>query len=180
MTTYISLLRGINVGGHKIVRMEALRALYEKLDFRNVRSYLQSGNIIFQYSEKDQRSLEKLISDRIMKDFNIKVLVYILRIEHLESIIKGNPFTGDKTKDPAFQHITFLHSSPESYDIDSIASKKTAREEFSVSNDAVYLYCPDGYGRTKLSNNFLESKLQVGATTRNWRSANEILKIATE
>jgi uncharacterized protein (DUF1697 family) len=95
-------------------------------------------------------------------------------------VVDNNPFVINPDKDPAFLHVTFLSAKPAKYDSSVIETKKQEGEEISFTDEAVYLYCPNGYGRTKLNNNFLESKLKVTATTRNWKTANELLKMAQE
>lgn len=180
MKTYISILRGINVSGHKIIKMDALRNLYENMGFSNVTTYVQSGNVIFSGQDIGIRVLEKQIYQQIEKEFGFQVPVILLSIEMLKHIIDNNPFVEDNNKDKSFFHVTFLSSIPEKYDSNIIKDKKQDDEDIAFSNYAVYLYCPNGYGRTKLTNNFIESKLKVGATTRNWKTTQELLKIAEQ
>lgn len=180
MKTYISILRGINVSGHKIIKMDSLRNLYENMGFVNVITYVQSGNVIFKGEDIEINSLENKISQQIEKEFGFQVPVIVLSIEKLKHIIDNNPFAEDKNKDKSFFHISFLSSKPEKYDPTTIKDKKQDDEDIAFSDHAVYLYCPNGYGRTKLTNNFIESKLKVGATTRNWKTTQELLKIAEQ
>jgi uncharacterized protein (DUF1697 family) len=178
MTTYISILRGINVSGQKLIKMDALRKLYENLGFQNITTYVQSGNVIFTDKNIDVSKLEHEISRQIEKDFEFDVPVIVLTIDKLKQIIDNNPFVKDSDKNHTFLHVTFLSSKPNIYYYKQIEDKKLGGEEIFFSDQAVYLYCPNGYGRTKLNNNFLEAKLKVGATTRNWKTTNELLKIA--
>ncbi len=180
MATYISILRGINVSGQKLIKMDALRKSYENMGFHNVTTYLQSGNVIFEGNDFEINDLEQKISRQIEKDFGFEVPVIVLTIEILKQVIENNPFLNDPNKDQSFFHVTFLASKPEQYDHKTIEDKKQNGEEISISNTAVYLYCPNGYGRTKLTNNFLETKLKVLATTRNWKTTNELYKIAKQ
>ena len=180
MTTYISILRGINVSGQKIIKMDALRNMYENLGFKSVKTYVQSGNVIFKSKVFKIADLEQNISRQIKKDFGFDVPVIVLTIDKLKKIIENIPFSKDLSKDASFLLVTFLSSKPESFERELIENKKSHKEEISFSDDAVYLYCPDGYGISKLSNSFLETKLKVGATTRNWKTTNELLKIAQE
>ncbi len=198
MTRYISILRGINVSGHKLIKMDALRKSYESLGFHNVVTYLQSGNIIFSTEktitddaageetvtkktapeEAVAVELTHAISRQIEKDFGFNVPVIVLSASQLKKIIEDNPFAKDSTKDKTFLHVTFLSSNPENINIHALEEKKQGDEEVSLLGNAVYLYCPHGYGRTKLTNNFLETKLKVIATTRNWKTTNELSRIA--
>ena len=180
MKTYISILRGINVSGHKLIKMDALRKSFESMGFSNVKTYLQSGNIIFSYDDIEEKNLEEQISKEIKKEFGFDVPVIVLSIERLKHIIDHNPFVKDPIKDKLFLHITFLSSKPIEFSKDKIVEKKDKEEEIAFSDYAIYLYCPNGYGNTKLSNNFLERNLNVVATTRNFKTTNELLKIAEQ
>ena len=177
MAAYISILRGINVSGQNLIKMDALKKIYESLHFEDVKTYIQSGNVVFSTGETDLKKLENLITSQIENEFGTEVPVIVLKAETLENIIKNNPFVKDKQKDTSFIHITFLADKPKEIDKDSIENKKQQGEEIEFSENAIYLYCPNGYGRTKLNNNFLENKLKIKATTRNWKTTNELLKL---
>ena len=178
MTTYISLLRGINVSGQKLIKMDDLKAMYRQLNFQNIETYLQSGNVIFWDEKYDPSDLATTISSKIQKQFGFEVPVIVLNVDDLKAIIEANPFKDDLKMDQQFLHVTFLAADPKKIDFETITAKRSSGEEIVMIKKAVYLYCPNGYGRTKLTNNFLETKLRVGATTRNWKTVNELLKIA--
>ncbi|HNR85491.1 MAG TPA: DUF1697 domain-containing protein, partial [Taishania sp.] len=178
MNTYIAILRGINVSGQKIIKMDALRQLFENSGFSNVRTYIQSGNVLFSSEQTNTSELEQLIATQIEKEFGFQVPVLILTHLELQQIVENNPFLNDETKNPAFLHITFLASTPVEDAIDQLTIKKAEQEAFLLTQNALYLYCPNGYGNTKLTNNFIESKLKVQATTRNWKTTLELLKMA--
>ncbi|MDR2921003.1 MAG: DUF1697 domain-containing protein [Tannerella sp.] len=180
MTTYISILRGINVSGQNLIKMDALQKMYKNLGFGNIATYVQSGNVIFNSENAEPEKLGTEITQQIEKDFGFNVPVIVLTIDNLKQITDNNPFTKDLNKDKTFLYVTFLSSNPDEYDIKAIEEKKQDGEEVFITGHAVYLYCPNGYGRTKLNNTFLEKKLKVGATTRNWKTTNELLKIAFE
>jgi len=180
MTTYISILRGINVSGQKLIKMDALKKMYENLNFENIQTYVQSGNVIFSSKENDPKKIEKNIASGIETEFGFEVPVIVFNAKTLETIIDNNPFSKDKLKESSFLHVTFLAENPKQFDLESILSKKQPNEEIEFTNNAIYLYCPNGYGKTKLNNNFLETKLKVKATTRNWKTTNEILKLSTK
>jgi uncharacterized protein (DUF1697 family) len=178
MTSYIHVLRGINVSGQRIIKMDQLRKMYENLGFRNVKTYLQSGNVVFQGNDIELAEMEKLISGQIAADFGFQVPVIALTVNRLKKIIAENPFPSDTHKDQGFMHVTFLSAAPSDFNINKIDEKKQIGEEVSLSENAVFLYCPHGYGKTRLSNNFLEVTLHVTATTRNWRTVTELLQMA--
>ena len=180
MTTYISILRGINVSGQKLIKMADLQKTYEKLGFGSITTYVQSGNVVFTEKKATPKELAASISKQIAKDFGFQVPVIVFSINTLKQIIASNPFIKDREKDTAFLHVTFLSSPPPKFDEKTIEEKKQSGEAIAFTNMAVYLYCPNGYGKTKLTNSFLETKLQVSATTRNWKTANELARIADE
>jgi len=178
MKTYICLLRGINVSGKNIIKMDALKQMFESLGATNVKTYIQSGNVVFQYKDEKPVALETLITSRILADFGFDVPVQVLSSEKLKRIVENNPFLKDSSKDEAFLHLTFLSEPPQKIDQEILFSKKTGNEEIVITDAVAYLYCPHGYGGTKLNNNFLENKLKVQATTRNWKTTLKLLEMA--
>ena len=178
METYISILRGINVSGQKSIKMNILEKMYENLDFKNVLTYVQSGNVISQYRSEKPEILERKIQNQIKTDFGYDVPVIILTLDRLKKIVDANPLMEDPAKEKSFLHYTFLGSVPENYNQVEILKRKSEQEEIYFTDDAIYLYCPNGYGRTKLNNNFLERKLKITATTRNWKTTLKLLELA--
>ncbi len=178
MQTYISILRGINVSGQNLLKMADLKTLYEQLSFQQVSTYIQSGNVVFRSPEQKTETLAERISHQIKSTYGYDVPVLVRTIEHWQNIVANNPFAKDTSKDPAFLHVTFLAAAPESNHPDAILSKAMEGEEIHITPEAVYLYCPHGYGRTKLNNTFLEARLGVSATTRNWKTTQKLLEIA--
>jgi uncharacterized protein (DUF1697 family) len=175
---YIALLRGINVSGHKPIKMESLRASFEAMGFGNVQTYVQSGNVIFEAGDSDSARLAEAIGKRILRDFGFVVPVLVKTSAELQRIIRGNPFLRQPGIDDSKLHVTFLSAeAPQSAGRD-LASLAVKPEQYHVAGSAIYLYCPNGYGRTKLSNNAIEKKLGVEATTRNWKSVNALLAMA--
>jgi uncharacterized protein (DUF1697 family) len=179
MTTYISILRGINVSGQKQVRMTDLKALYEELGFSNVITYIQSGNVIFNSGLKVTiTEISGLIEEGIMKEFGFHVPVIIRSVDELKSVILANPFVKKEGPVPAKLYITFLKNKPQTTDIDNINNTNFLPDKFIILEREVYLDCAGGYGTTKLSNTFFENKLKVKATTRNWNTVNKLMEIA--
>ena len=178
MTTYISILRGINVGGFRMIKMEALRQIFADLGFLNCQTYIQSGNVIFQSNKIDLKTLEKKITAAIIEKFSFEVPVIILELDELMQIIANNTFLNDITKDIAHLHVTFLSEKPEGVNVSKIITVDYQPDEFQLINKAIYLYCPASYSKSKLTNGFFENKLKVKATTRNWRTTNELVSIA--
>jgi uncharacterized protein (DUF1697 family) len=176
METYVSLLRGINVGGQRKINMKNLHASYMKIGLTNIMSYLQSGNVLFSCDTEKTDVSAEIITQQIFTDFGFQVPVILINMVDYGRIIRQNPF--QKDSDPAFLHVTFLANGPKPFDPEILSAAKKGDEALFIAQDAVYLYCPDGYGNTGLNNNFLENKLKRTATTRNWRTCLEILKLA--
>jgi uncharacterized protein (DUF1697 family) len=180
MATYISILRGINVSGHKMIKMEALKQMYDSLGFKKVKTYIQSGNVIFQYKTTQTQNLENKISKKVIEQFSFEVPVIVMGKEELKNIVNNNPFIDDQSKDTACLHVTFLSALPERIHVDMLRAAQYVPEEYSISGKSIYLYCPNGYGNAKLTNNFLESRLKVTATTRNFKTTKELLSMAEQ
>ena len=178
MTSYISILRGINVGGHNPVKMEALRQLYTELGYSDIQSYIQSGNVIFRSALTDPHYLEKSIQEKFFEVFGWNVSLLVLSSEELKTALVNNPFIKDELKNTAFMHLTFLSGIPEKTHLEKIHAGHYLPDEFYISGKTIYLYCPTGYGNTKLSNTFFENKLNLTATTRNLKTSSVLLSMA--
>ena len=177
METYISILRGINVGGHKLIKMQALTKLYEDFGFKNVKTYIQSGNVVFQAKQTDSTLLEEMISKKITEIFTFEVPIIVKLQKEMAKIHKNNPFIHEKNYDTNLLHVTFLSQKPKQADIAKITGD-FGNDEFIISDKAVYLYCPNSYSNSKLTNTFFENKLKVSATTRNWKTTTELLNMS--
>lgn len=176
---YIAILRGINVSGRHIIKMEPLKQALELLGFKKIKTYIQSGNIIFQSDLTDVTDLETKIKKMIQHNFGYDIPCLVIDINQLKNILNQNPLALDHLKNEDFFYTTLLAEKPKTDDLASLMEKKQADEEIFLVDKVVYLYCPHGYGKTKLTNNLIESKLKVTATTRNWRTLQELLKIAS-
>lgn len=174
MATYISLLRGINVSGQRKIKMDDLKILFESLNFKNVRTYIQSGNVVFEDNNTDYGLLYKIIEDKILKEFGLEVPVIMRNQDQLKVILRDNPFLTRGNIEKSALYVTFLQDYPNDGVLDKINAVSFAPDEFRLIGKEVYLFCPNGYGRTKLNNSFFENKLKLKATTRNWRTINEL------
>jgi uncharacterized protein (DUF1697 family) len=163
--SYISLLRGINVSGNKTIRMADLQSLYQSLNFSNIVTYLQSGNVIFNSPEQDNENLAELIQNKIEKIFGFSVNVFIRDHEDFRRIIDRNPFLHKMHEDPAHLYVTFLSHSISTEQVTEQSSGMDKNDVFITGVDEIYLFCPDGYSRTKFSNTYFEKHFQQPATT---------------
>ncbi|MBI3193984.1 MAG: DUF1697 domain-containing protein [Ignavibacteriae bacterium] len=180
MRVFIAMLRGINVSGQKRVPMNELKALYEEIQFQNVTTYIQSGNVVFSSEVSDANILSKKIEEKIFKKFGFEVPVIIRTMKEMQAVIKNNPFLKEKNIDTERLYITYLSVTPTKDKLEKTGEYNFAPDRFAIKGKEVYLYCPISYGNSKLNNNFFENKLQVTATTRNWKTTNELLRIAQE
>jgi uncharacterized protein (DUF1697 family) len=177
MNTYISMLRGINVSGQKKIRMAELKSLYESLSLTNVETYVQSGNVVFDSKEQDAIKLRDSIESQIETAFGFSVPVLIRTGDEFKRIIESHPFAGEEAVRVL---VTFLYDRPENSKLEDLSHYKDKVDQFVIGEREIFLYCPGGYGKTKLSNAFFERKLDVIATTRNWKSVNALYQMAGE
>jgi uncharacterized protein (DUF1697 family) len=178
MNTYISLLRGINVSGQKKVKMAELKGLYESLDFENVSTYIQSGNVVFD-SSLDNNELKTTIETAIEKHFKFDVPVLILTPTQLVNSAKNLPFTTIDIEQEGSKIILFFLSKIISGEQgNSLQTYLTNSEQLVIGNGVIYLYCPSGLGKSKLTNKLIETKLQLTSTARNVKTVNKLLLLA--
>lgn len=181
MQTFISILRGINVSGQKKILMADLKVLYEDLKFKDVKTYIQSGNVIFKCSQKlSDEKLSNKIEEAIFKKYDFHVPVIIRSENEMKQIISANPFLKEKNIDEKKLHITFLSAIPSEENAMSIQSMDFSPDRFIMRNKEIYLSIPASYGETKISNAFFEKKLKVKATTRNWNTVNKLSAMAAQ
>jgi len=178
MRTCIALLRGINVGGKNSLPMKELVAMLEDIGACKIKTYLQSGNAIFQSKENDLSRLARKLSAEIKQHRGFEPYILILGLTAIEGAIAKNPFPGAEA-DPASLHLGFLASSPKKPDMEKLNSLKKQSEQFRLIGSVFYLYAPDGVGRSKLAASS-EKLLGVPMTDRNWRTVCKILELARE
>lgn len=171
MKTYIILLRGINVSGKNKLPMADLRELLNDLKFENVQTYIQSGNVILD-SEESKTRVCSLIKEGISSKFGYDVPVIARTVKEWENVVENYPFPIDNPKIVAF---VFLDKTSE---FSEIEIKNIGDDKFKIDKDMVYFYCPNGFGKSKITNNLFENKLKVTATTRNYNTTIKLLDLA--
>ncbi|MGV8083617.1 MAG: DUF1697 domain-containing protein [Coriobacteriia bacterium] len=176
MNTYIAFFRGINVGGKCSLPMKELVAILEGLGARGVKTYIQSGNAVFQSAEKDPAQLSSNIAAEVLKCRGFEPYVLILRLEALKDAIAENPFPEAET-DPASLHLGFLASKPANPDLEKLSGLKKDSERFHLTDSVFYLHAPEGVGRSKLAASS-EKLLGVTMTDRNWRTVCKVMELA--
>ena len=168
---YAAFLRGINVGGHKQIKMEDLQKAFESLGFKSVKTYINSGNVIFD-SESNFKDMIKKIENKINKRFGFNISVFLISINEIKQIIKSNPLK--KIKKDEAMYVTFL---PTNLKISTLPIKSSNNdvEVFSIKEGVAFSISRKVNGRYGFPNGFIEKKLKCPATTRNWNTINKIV-----
>ncbi len=174
--TYIAFLRAINVGGTSLLPMKSLVALLEGMGARKVKTYIQSGNAVFQSESWDALQLSQQLAATIKQHHGFEPHCMILSLEALRKAHAANPFP-EVDAEPSSVHLGFLAATPERADWDKMNSLKKASEQFLVRDDVFYLHAPEGVGKSKLAAN-AEKLLGVPMTSRNWRTVCKLLELA--
>jgi len=178
MAAAISLLRGVNVGGHHKIRMEELRELYESLGLRHAQTYVQSGNVVFRTDARDFTRLSKRIADAIEQRFAFRPGVILRTAADLRGVIAANPFASRCDLDPSRLLVYFLASEPPADARGRLMRIETAPEELRMEGRELYIYCPNGMARPKVAWTFIEKTLQTSGTGRNWNTVRKLLEMA--
>ena len=180
MPVLISMLRGVNVGPHNRIKMDALRALYESLKFEDPRTYVQSGNVIFRTKEKNSPALAKKIQQAIERTFKCSPQVILRTTDELKKAIDASPFAGRDNLEPGKILVTFLAAEPGPQARNTLLSLRSYPEEIHLKGRELFIYFPDGAGKSKLPWSRVEKLFQTTGTARNWNSVMNMLAIAQE
>lgn len=169
---YIAFIRGINVGGKTSIKMERLREVFSELGFENVKTYIQSGNVIF---ETDETNFGEKIEAAIEREF-FKTPVMIRSFEEIKDAIENNPFADEEFEDKLF-HIVFLSEKLSDEKAAMLLGNNKESEKFAIRNREVYCLLRDGVADSLLGKKYIDIKLKTPATARNWRTVNKILEL---
>jgi len=177
IATYVALLRGVNVGGRNNLSMKDLTAMFEHAGCEAGKTYIQSGNMVFKARPALAARIPDLISSEIAERFGYRVPVVVRTVEDLREIVSTNPFlsTGIDSK---WLYVAFLADLPESSRVAELDPDRSPQDSFLVRGREVYMHCPNGIGRTKLTNEYFDSKLATTSTVRNWRTVLTLLQMA--
>jgi uncharacterized protein (DUF1697 family) len=174
MPIYISMLRGINVGGHKQIKMDRLRESFEALGFEQVRTYIQSGNVVFKAGIASTSGLSKKIEDRILSDFGFPVSVISRTGDELDKAIAGNPFLEQRGIDLEKLHVMFLSEAPAAAAVKKLRDLIAQPDQCCHSEREVYFYLPNGVSGSVLMKSPADRVLAVVTTMRNWKTVNAL------
>ena len=174
--TYVALLRGINVGGKNKLPMKVLTAMFDEAGCGKVRSYIQSGNVVFEAASGLCARLPGLIENRIAQEFGYRTPVILRSAKQLRAVFENNPFlTAGAT--PEGLHVMFLADRPSQDRIKTLDPNRSAPDEFIVQGQEIYLRLPNGAGNSKLTNAYFDTKLATVGTSRNWRTVTTLLEM---
>jgi uncharacterized protein (DUF1697 family) len=179
MKTFIALLRGINVSGHKKIKMAELREQLNKAGLTNVQTYIQSGNIVFNSDQNSTSKLQALIHKTILDGFGFDVPTTLLTLDYLVQANQNNPYSKEAEEKGNQAFITFLSQEPEQERIELLRSIDYSPDVYHIDKTNIYLYCPNGAANSKISNNLFENKLKVSATTRNFKTVWKLIEMAS-
>jgi len=180
MNRYVLLLRGINVSGQKKIKMDALKKMLEKLDFKDVKTYIQSGNAVFKTMETSVAHLEKRIGECLLRSFGFEVHVLIIVAHAFESIIQKAPFISEAAADLNNAYFVLLKHKPDFELVKALSLETYPNERFIITEECIYLSCQKGYGKAKCNTNFFERKLKTQATTRNYKTMMKLWEMSKE
>ncbi len=174
----VALLRGINVGGKNRLPMKDLAAMFVDVGCDDVRAYIQSGNVLFRTQSTAAEDMPALISASILNRFGYRVPVVTRTAQELQEIAHGNPFL-DAGAEADKLHVAFLAEQPDDAGVQALDPNRSPGDEFAVLGREVYLHCPNGLARTKLTNSYFDSTLSTTSTMRNWRTVLRLLELTT-
>jgi len=167
--------------GHNSIKMADLAALYKKLGFKDAGTYIQSGNVVFTYSgDQTESDLSKKIEKAILDKFSYNIPVMLRTIEEFNGLYADNPFLGEEKFDPSRMAVVFLHDEVTEIQAEKVRDVDYPPDKFKIRGREIFIFCPNGFGKTKLYTNFFENKMKVIGTARNWKTVETLLKMAVE
>jgi uncharacterized protein (DUF1697 family) len=180
MTTHLALLRGINVSGHNMIKMEALKTTLEAIGFRNVQTYIQSGNVFVDTDEENPAAVGFKIKQEIFKTFGHEVPAVVIGKLDLEACLNNNPFLKEKDLDIKKIYVAFVSTTLRSDSINDLKIGQFKPDEASIDGNKIYIKYAVGAVKTRFDQKYIEKKLNVTATIRNWNTVTQLLKMYEE
>lgn len=180
MTTHLALLRGINVSGHNMMKMETLKTMLENIGFTNVRTYLQSGNVFVDTEEESTSKVGFMIKQEIFKVFGHEVPTIVITKEDLELCFKNSPYLKEKDIDTKKLYVAFVSTVLKSENINDLKISQFKPDEASIDGNRIFIKYAVGAGKTRLEGKYIEKKLNVVVTLRNWNTVTNLLKMYSE
>jgi len=178
-TTYLALLRGINVGGKNKLPMKDLVDMFVAVGCDDVRTYIQSGNVLFRTTDDASSRIPNQITTRIAERYGYRVPLVLRTAEQVRNVVENNPFLADSALEDAL-HVMFLADLPHPSRVDDLDPNRSVPDRFIVRGQEIYLRLPHGMADTKLSNAYFDAKLATTSTARNWRTVTKLLDLMEE
>lgn len=175
--THLALLRGINVSGHRMIKMDALQKSLETIGFQNIKTYIQSGNVFIDTDEQNAAKVGFIIKNEIQKTFGHDVPVVVINKKDLENCFANNPFLKEKEVDTKKLYVAFISTVLKPEAINDLKISNFKPDEASIDDSRIYLKYETGAGKTKLDQKYIEKKLSVTATIRNWNTVGKLLEM---
>lgn len=175
MTIFVAMLRGVNVGGRSRIKMEPLKRLHESLGLRRVETLLQSGNVLFETSLKDREKLATRIEQEIERRFELQIEVIVRSLAEIRALVERGPLLSPRA-DPSKLLVMFLSRVPDPRALADLVKTHKGPEMLEPRGPEIYLYYPEGIGRSKLSGAYIENKLATSGTARNWNTLTKLLE----
>lgn len=176
--TFITMLRGVNMTGHNTIKMTRLADMFRQLGYADAETYIQSGNIVFSCQNRNIDYVSSEIRKAILSEFNLNIAVITRTSDEMRKIILANPYLQEPNFDPSKMAVLFLETKPSEEQILKVADIDYPPDKFQIKGCEIYIYCPNGFGKTKLYTNFFEAKMKVIGTARNWNTVNKLLEMA--
>jgi uncharacterized protein (DUF1697 family) len=180
MTTHLALLRGINVSGHNMIKMDALKTALENIGFQNVVTYIQSGNVFVDTDEENAPAVGFKIKQEIFKVFGHEVPIVVIGKSDLEKSLKNNPFLKEKDVDIKKLYVAFVSIALRSDCINDLKMSQVKPDEAHIDENRIFIKYAVGAGKTRFDQKYIEKKLNVTATIRNWNTVTQLLKMYEE
>lgn len=177
MQKYIALLRGINIGGHKIIPMAQLKELFVELGFSNVSTYIQSGNVVFKAKKQSLEKIKTLIERGIENTFGFSSTLFVFEAETISRVLTENPFRDRKLNEGEKVYFTLLSDEPGTTEIAKLKTFPNDADEFEIIGKTLYVLCKKGYSQTLFTTNFVEKNLKVHGTSRNLETITKLVKM---
>ena len=180
MKTHLALLRGINVSGHNMIKMDVLKTTLEKIGFQKVRTYIQSGNVFIDSTEENPSKIGFIIKQEIFKTFGFDVPVVMIQKNDLEFCLAKNPYLNEKEVDTKKLYVAFVSILLNSDSINNLKISQFKPDEAKTDGNTIFIKYAVGAGKTKLDQKYIEKKLNCTATIRNWNTVSQLLKMYDE
>ena len=177
MTAHLALLRGINVSGHSMIKMAALKTTLEAIGFQNVQTYIESGNAFVDTEEENPAAVGFKIKQEIFKAFGHEVPVVVIGSADLEACFKNNPFLKEKDIDTKKLYVAFISTTLQSTSMNDLKISQFKPDEASIDGNKIFIKYAVGAGKTRFDQKYIEKKLNVTATIRNWNTVTQLLKM---